>query len=300
MDDGSRDGGGAICDEYARLDPRFIVIHQPNGGLSAARNAGIKLARGKYLSFVDSDDLVARDYLSTLRSLLINYDADIAQINYESVYKDKRTVRKEAPAEVCVLQGSDILLEILRDKILPSYVWMKMFRREVAVSEFPVGVNFEDIETMTRWFEAASRVVLSPKVCYYYRQRGSSIMNSNYWKNQLDYFRNIVVRVELLRQYIPDSFSEQEMWRHIVICGLNAAKSIGRRERDIARRHEALQIIGDTLRRYPLKKAKKLGLKRKFRLKLLLSNPVCFSSYIRRIQKFELNYHTHSKDNSFE
>lgn len=299
VDDGSRDSGGAICDEYARRDSRFLVVHQPNRGLSAARNTGIKMARGKFLSFIDSDDWVAPDFLSTLRSLLIDFDADISQINYTSVYKDKERPR-ESVAEIKVIEGTDILMEILHDRDLPSYVWMKMFRREMVVSDFPVGVNFEDIETMTRWFHEAKRVILSPKICYYYRHRGSSIMNSNYWKNQLDYFRNIVIRVELMRSFIPEAFSRQEQVRHIIICGLNAAKSIARNEKNPEHRIEGLNAIRDVLKRLPVKQVENLTLKRRLRLKMLLDNPARFAKHVRRIRYFEFNYYTHSKDNSFE
>ena len=66
VDDGSPDGSGAVCDQYARRDARICVIHQKNGGVSAARNAGVQVATGQYIAFVDSDDWVDPDYVKTL------------------------------------------------------------------------------------------------------------------------------------------------------------------------------------------------------------------------------------------
>ena len=83
VDDGSTDGSGAICDEYARGDNRIRVIHQENQGLSSARNTGLDQAKGEYVAFVDSDDAVRLDYIETLYDLADRYQADIAVCAYE-------------------------------------------------------------------------------------------------------------------------------------------------------------------------------------------------------------------------
>ena len=70
VDDGSPDNSGVLCDELAQTDARIQVIHKKNGGLSSARNAGIKAAKGDYICFIDSDDYVAKDYVSTLYGLM--------------------------------------------------------------------------------------------------------------------------------------------------------------------------------------------------------------------------------------
>lgn len=98
VDDGSPDNSGKICDEYAIKDSRVRVIHKENGGLSSARNAGIDIARGKYLGFVDSDDYIAEDMYEVLYENLKFYDADISSVEiipfrddkYENTSKEKK------------------------------------------------------------------------------------------------------------------------------------------------------------------------------------------------------------------
>ena len=101
VDDGSTDDCGMICDEYAMVDNRIRVFHKENGGLSSARNLGIKEASGKYISFIDSDDYVAVDFLSTLYNNLKQYKVKISAIgcvhlfpNKEVVYKDLRGINR--------------------------------------------------------------------------------------------------------------------------------------------------------------------------------------------------------------
>ena len=82
VDDGSKDSSGVLCDELAKKDTRIKVIHQENAGLSAARNAGIKLATGKYIGFMDSDDLIAENMYETLYNALIKNGAKLAMCDY--------------------------------------------------------------------------------------------------------------------------------------------------------------------------------------------------------------------------
>ncbi len=88
IDDGSTDNSGYIADEYSRHNDNISVIHTNNGGLSRARNIGIKSASGQWISFIDSDDYVSRDFISKLLNLAINNDADIATCKFQTVNKN--------------------------------------------------------------------------------------------------------------------------------------------------------------------------------------------------------------------
>ena len=87
VDDGSKDASGTICDEYAKRDKRIRVIHKENGGLSDARNTGIKLANSDYLMFVDSDDYIEKNMLECLYKNIIEKDSDIAVCNFMYLYE---------------------------------------------------------------------------------------------------------------------------------------------------------------------------------------------------------------------
>ncbi|MDE6447932.1 MAG: glycosyltransferase, partial [Muribaculaceae bacterium] len=89
VDDGSPDNCGKICDEYAARDPRFRVIHQKNGGLSAARNSGISIAKAQYIGFVDSDDWIEAEMFQTLYNLIRQDDYDMAQVGIFNEYRGK-------------------------------------------------------------------------------------------------------------------------------------------------------------------------------------------------------------------
>jgi len=93
VDDGSPDSSGKICDEYAKNDKRIVVIHKLNGGLSDARNVAINAALGEYITFVDSDDFIEEDYISTLLNLVQKYDADIA-VSPFLYFKQRNEIKK--------------------------------------------------------------------------------------------------------------------------------------------------------------------------------------------------------------
>ena len=107
VDDGSPDNCGNICDAYAKQDKRIIVIHKENGGLSDARNVGIKKASGKYITLVDSDDYVDDDYVEFLYSLIKNSGADMSICSHTVLY-DNGTILTKATHELFVLDKKSI------------------------------------------------------------------------------------------------------------------------------------------------------------------------------------------------
>ncbi|HDT8053597.1 TPA: glycosyltransferase, partial [Enterococcus faecalis] len=95
VDDGSPDSSGAMCDQFAEQDQRVKVIHKENGGLSDARNAGIEIATGEYLGFVDSDDYIADDMYELLYTNIVKEDADLSICGIYDVYEGKEPVEKQ-------------------------------------------------------------------------------------------------------------------------------------------------------------------------------------------------------------
>ena len=114
VDDGSPDNCGNICDNYAKIDNRIEVIHKANGGLSEARNVGLKVARGEYIGFVDSDDYVSNEMFENLYNTLISNDVDVSICNFYTVINNKNII-KNADNGVEIYNKLEILKEILKE-----------------------------------------------------------------------------------------------------------------------------------------------------------------------------------------
>jgi len=187
VDDGSPDNCGAICDKYAERDRRVEVIHQKNGGLSAARNAGLAIAKGDYIGFVDSDDWIELDMYEYMVTNILHYQADIAVCGRVERYKKYSVPR--ACAEVKVLDTEQALELLLRDNEVQNCVWDKLWRRTLFDNvRFPEGRTFEDIATTYKLFIKGQRLVCLPEVKYNYLQRPGSILSDTSLRNRINYY----------------------------------------------------------------------------------------------------------------
>ena len=179
VDDGSPDHCGVICDEYAGKDARVRVIHQKNGGLSRARNAGIERAQGEYLCFVDSDDYVAPEYCESLYALLRDSDCDLSVCGV-CRFEDGTTPVCDSEEGQSVRVDRVDFLRMQLEKKSEFGVWNKLYRRELFDKiRFSEGRIHEDVI----WSGDLARnlrgdVVCTPKVLYYYRQRAGSIVHA--------------------------------------------------------------------------------------------------------------------------
>ncbi len=180
VDDGSDDGSGELCDEYARQDARIRVVHKKNGGLSDARNAGLAIVKGKYIGYVDGDDFIEADMYERMLAALTAQDAQVAVCDFRQLGgsgQERRTT-----GEVVGLSREEALEIYIcghrQYRIYPS-VWSKLFVRElVAEIRFAVGKSSEDIMYTTEAFCRMKRCVYLDVACYnYIVDRAGSIMN---------------------------------------------------------------------------------------------------------------------------
>ena len=182
VDDGSPDNCGAICDDYAKKDSRVRVIHKENGGLSDARNKGIEYARGKYVTFVDSDDIIWNEYLRYLYDAAIEYDADIVQGNITTRLDELGAVgtdRHHQPYDVKVFSGEESIRDYLLYRTHFSNSTFKLIKTELFEGiRFPVGKYSEDEYTTYKLVLKSKRDVCLPAFIYYYRLREGSIVRS--------------------------------------------------------------------------------------------------------------------------
>ena len=202
VDDGSPDSCGAICDEYTAKDQRILVIHQPNGGLSAARNAGLDIATGECIGFVDSDDWVEPKMFEALLWGLETAGADIAVCGRYEEYKDRR-VAIDWP-ENQAMNCEEALEELLHNERLQNLVWDKLYRRELFEGiRFPEGKTFEDIAVMYRLFLRSEKVLCVPGAMYHYLQRPDSIVSDGSLKNKFARYEMLWQRYEDLKEDWP-------------------------------------------------------------------------------------------------
>lgn len=186
VNDGSPDHCGQMCEEYAKKDNRIKVIHKKNGGLSDARNSGVKLATGKYLLFVDSDDYIAKDLVEKTAAIAEKNNCDMVLYDYYYVEPDNVEIRSTiVPAnKVISLEQEHTIL------LAATSACAKLFNREFYVKAncpFPQGIYFEDLATTSIFFMRAKRVFYLKEPLYYYINRENSIMTGkNFEKSSHD------------------------------------------------------------------------------------------------------------------
>ena len=188
VDDGSEDKSGEICDIYREKDNRIRTIHRKNGGPSAARNDGIQAACGKYITYIDSDDLVTTDYLDKLLGLMIRYRTEIAICEIEIVDgKGALPDRHQTESEEKVLTGQEALEQMLLGNIHGSSACGIMMTAAMSRKHpFPMQKYHEDDCVSFRYFQDASSVAVTTEPLYFYIQREGSIMHSGFGKITTD------------------------------------------------------------------------------------------------------------------
>lgn len=179
VNDGSPDNCGNICDRYAKQDNRIKVIHKKNGGLSDARNAGLEIASGDYISFIDSDDLIHPQMYSKLYNLIKKTGADIAQCEYVRFDRgvNLQDLNENAVEKVYTnIQALEALIE--SNKLVPP-VWNKLYKRDLfSKIRFPKDKIHEDEFTTYKLFFEANKIAYIDLPMYYYFINHSGIMRN--------------------------------------------------------------------------------------------------------------------------
>lgn len=176
VDDGSQDKCGEICDEYAHLDNRVIVIHKENGGQATARNAALDIAKGDYIGFVDSDDWIEPDMYELLYDMCQRNNCDIA--NCTSIIYFKNKTVKNGTHPLTVHNRDQAMRVMLEGKLYDEVVWTKLFKRNLLEKvRFPVGVMYEDTAFTYKVIHNSSRVCCIGAPKYHYIKRDDSTMD---------------------------------------------------------------------------------------------------------------------------
>lgn len=189
VDDGSTDGSAAIASEFAKKDSRIRIVSQENKGLSEARNAGLDVAQGEWITFVDSDDAIATGFLQALVDAANTTGADIA-CSGKSDFENLSEIPSSAmPSKKCTeLSPSDALASALYQKDKPDYsAWNKLYAKHLwKTRRFPAGKFFEDMATIPQVFLEATRIAFVPEPLYLYRKRPTSILATPYSRRKAE------------------------------------------------------------------------------------------------------------------
>ena len=180
VDDGSTDRSGEICDEFARMDDRIRVIHKKNGGLSDARNAGLDIIKGEYVTFLDSDDFVTADYVEYLYRLITHYGACISACQPHKTGLNTKPI-KALEEKVEKLDAISAMENFLYQRKFTASAYCKLYKREVFQKiRYPVGYYYEDFAIICTILDSISSFVVSNQRKYYYVQRDDSIMGRTF------------------------------------------------------------------------------------------------------------------------
>ena len=209
VNDGSPDKCGAICDEYSNKDERIKVIHKKNGGLSDARNAGLDIATGDFISFVDSDDWIDIDTYEIMMNNIIKYNADIAVSNINYVY-DEKSKPKYNEENIHIFNREEAMNELIHDGLVQAVVWNKIYKKELLYNmKFKVGKLNEDEFFTYKICARAEKIVYIPNTLYQYRQRENSIM-STYSLKRLDSVEALYERLNFIKNEFPTLYNDEK------------------------------------------------------------------------------------------
>lgn len=199
INDGSKDRCPLICKKYAKKDSRIKVINKENGGISSARNIGIEVATGEFLTFVDSDDTIDEHMIAILyENMIAHKDCNISVCFFEEVYENNRAKKSQNPSiksdrkqkmatqTIEYLDKVEAMKKMLYQRGTDSCPWGKLYAAELFDTiRFPHGQIYEDIAIMYQVFDLADHVVFTDYKGYLYLQRNNSIIREKFALNKM-------------------------------------------------------------------------------------------------------------------
>lgn len=248
VDDGSPDQCGALCDVYARQDPRVRVLHKQNGGLSDARNAGIDIATGEYIGFVDSDDWIMPDMYECLYQAAEKYHAEIVVCEYYECWSNRYYARHGSENQIFRDEEG---IRALLDLKFGNYAWNKLYKRELWTPDirYPVGKIYEDARTTYKIVQKCTIIVAIPEIKYFYRRNMQGITMARKVENKIESVSSHIERFEA----IGDKYLEQWplMLKVIYENSMQLCDVIGEKHKSTLSGHsQELNVISKFLRRY--------------------------------------------------
>lgn len=208
VDDGSTDGSGELCDEIFKTDKRVVVFHKQNGGLSSARNYGVRASNGDYICFIDSDDTVDDDYVETLHDTIKKYKVKLAICSHRVFYAGHKTAVDMSTGESGRIDSKTILQRLLYADGIDTSSWAKMFTRDILMKNpFPEGRNFEDAATTYLYIDSVKYIGLNSVAKYNYYVRRMSISQKPFDKSKMD----LITSTKEMHDYVIEKYPKMKL-----------------------------------------------------------------------------------------
>lgn len=206
VNDGSTDNSSIICNEWREKDFRIKVIHKENGGISSARNCGLKEATGDYIGFVDSDDYIDLDMYNNLIYSALAEDADLVMCDFIQVVDNQDCNIENRFRGVIEYSRNNLIKEFLLTNIQP-FTWNKLYKKNLFDNiSFPINKIYEDEFVFYRILHKSKKFIGINYVGYYYCWRSTSIMNENFSNRQFDLIEAVEEVITYIKNYYPQYY----------------------------------------------------------------------------------------------
>ena len=283
VDDGSPDNCGQICDLYAKKDNRIKVVHKKNGGRSDARNAGLSVATGDLIMYIDSDDWIDSTMFEDMYNCMIEHDSDIVSTGVKWVEEDGTILRIDQVSDTFTFDNVEALGQLIDDNFIKQHVWNKLYKTDMINNIlFEKGKYHEDIFWSYQVVGASKKVSVMKGAYYNYVQRAGSIMGESYSYKRLDALDAMKQRCEYMQKNYPQLFNKA-LKSYIGSCMYHLQLAIKSKQN-----HE---VIGNIKERVCYHKngnmVEEVTGKQKFWLKLFVKFPM-FTCKVRNILRIGL------------
>lgn len=258
VDDGSPDNCPEICDKWLSKDDRIKVIHQKNMGAGAARNNGLKIASGNFISFIDSDDYISPKMYQILYEVFsYNDEVDIVECGYDITKDDEIDFEDREIGDYRIYSKMEAMYENIVDNIFKQLIWNKLYKKKVIDGIlFPLGKKIDDEFWTYQVIGKANKLVHIPNKLYAYCQQDSSVMHSLNACNRLQAVEARCQRHEYICRYFPglEWESKINLWFTIIYQGQLALYI-----KDKKTKEKIWSYLNDCCKKYPIKSFRKIN-----------------------------------------
>ena len=214
INDGSKDNSDEICKKFKKIDKRIKYVKKENGGLSSARNEGMKYASGDYLIFVDSDDYISLELCEKAKNIINDTGADLIQYEFQKFIDGKLAleINEKGYTIMATFDSSNSFDNYLTKEIIKREAWSKVYKKELFKGIiYPEGRIAEDLATTYKIVNKANKIICISDKLYFYRLRNNSIMGKGslklYYDAMLAHYEIYLDCLSKERKYLVKSYS---------------------------------------------------------------------------------------------